>query len=343
MRDGSSFVLDNVRYVSELRRNLILLGILDKEGFTVNMQSGKIKVIKGSLVVLSGTRRANCVYTLDGQTVTRKTRSTQQCTKSRVVKHLGVAVILQQNGLVKEMNVTLLDKVRCFLIQSGLSKVLWVEDTTMSTYLVNKMTLLQRCCTELSLRWNRMRIIHLSYREDSNEAAFVVAAMDKIYAHESLTFNNTIACEVISKWKAGLKDDMDARSDVYVLSNGCKKCSDDSDGYYWEYTPWDCDVEKNGKWSCIYAVGSQEYQVVCTRLDIASVDVDQSQAAYMTLTEAANEAIWLKGLAIESGFELKIVAGIATDACGVKAFPKSGMQVNLLRHASELAYKASRL
>ncbi|GKC23606.1 hypothetical protein Tco_1025756 [Tanacetum coccineum] len=49
------------------------------------------------------------------------------------------------------------------------------------------------------------------YREDSNEVAFAVAAVEKIYAHESLTFND---CEVISKWKAGLKDDMDARSDV---------------------------------------------------------------------------------------------------------------------------------
>nr|GEZ22581.1 zinc finger, CCHC-type [Tanacetum cinerariifolium] len=72
MRDKSRFVLDNVRYVSELRRNLILLGTLKKESFTVKMQSGKINVIKGSLVVLSGTRRANCVYTLDGQAVTRK-------------------------------------------------------------------------------------------------------------------------------------------------------------------------------------------------------------------------------------------------------------------------------
>nr|GFC45339.1 zinc finger, CCHC-type [Tanacetum cinerariifolium] len=35
----------------------------------------------------------------------------------------------------------------------------------------------------------------------------------------------------------------------------------------------DCDAEKNGKWSCIYVVGSREYQMVCTRLDIASVDV----------------------------------------------------------------------
>ncbi|GJW90800.1 hypothetical protein Tco_0168353 [Tanacetum coccineum] len=75
------------------------------------------------------------------------------------------------------------------------------------------------------------------YREDSNEVAFAVAAVEKIYAHESLTFNNTVACEVISMWKVGLKDDIDARSDVYVLSNGCRKCSDDSDGYYWEYTP----------------------------------------------------------------------------------------------------------
>nr|GFD55851.1 zinc finger, CCHC-type [Tanacetum cinerariifolium] len=73
-------------------------------------------------------------------------------------------------------------------------------------------------------------------REDSNEAAFAVAVMEKIYAHESLTFNNTVVCEVIFKWKAGLKDDMDARSDVYVLSNSCRKCSDDNDGYYWEYT-----------------------------------------------------------------------------------------------------------
>ncbi|GKE64609.1 hypothetical protein Tco_1518770 [Tanacetum coccineum] len=39
-----------------------------------------------------------------------------------------------------------------------------------------------------------------------------------------------------------------------------------------------------------------------------------TEATYMTLTEAAKETIWLKGLAIESGFKLKIVAGIATDA-----------------------------
>ncbi|GKD79973.1 hypothetical protein Tco_1342594, partial [Tanacetum coccineum] len=54
------------------------------------------------------------------------------------------------------------------------------------------------------------------YREDNNEASFTVAEAKKIYAHELLTFNDTVACEAIYKWKTGLKEEMDARSDVCV-------------------------------------------------------------------------------------------------------------------------------
>ncbi|GKE57290.1 hypothetical protein Tco_1496475, partial [Tanacetum coccineum] len=153
-----------------------------------------------------------------------------------------------------------------------------------------------------------------SYREDSNEAAFAVAAVEKIYAHESLTFNNTVACELIFKWKVGLKDDMDSRSDVYLLSNGCKKCSDDSDGYYWEYTP--------------DFVGGTLHTVVDLQTDVqVFVNFDYAMG-YMTLTEVAKEAIWLKGLATESGFELKMVAGIATCALS-KAIPGPRFQHRL--------------
>nr|GEW11139.1 retrovirus-related Pol polyprotein from transposon TNT 1-94 [Tanacetum cinerariifolium] len=63
MKDGSSFVLENVRYILELKRNLISLGTLDREGYTVKLQNGRVKVIKGSLMVLS---KGNCVYSLDG-------------------------------------------------------------------------------------------------------------------------------------------------------------------------------------------------------------------------------------------------------------------------------------
>ncbi|GKA79269.1 putative reverse transcriptase domain-containing protein [Tanacetum coccineum] len=112
--------------------------------------------------------------------------------------------------------------------------------------------------------------------------------------------------------------------------------------------PGGCDVEKNGKRSYIYAVGSQKYQVVCTRLDITSADVDSitvisrsitryglmilgcarslkanlqhmealstTKARYMKFTEARKKKIWLKGLLTESGYELRLIAGIATGA-----------------------------
>nr|GEW12129.1 zinc finger, CCHC-type [Tanacetum cinerariifolium] len=224
---------------SRIKVKLDIAGTLEKEGFTVKMQSCKIKVIKGSLVVLSGTRRANYAYTLDGQVVTRKTLKEVYTTMYEEWGHqsFGCCSDTAAEWLVKEANVTLLAKVRCFLIQSGLSKVLWAEDTTMSTYLVNKVTIIFKTPIDITY-WEQHSTHELfSYREDSNEAAFAVAKAEKVYAHDSFTFNNTVACEVISKWKDGLKDDMDVWSDVYVLSNGCRRSRDESHDYYWEYAP----------------------------------------------------------------------------------------------------------
>ncbi|GJT99994.1 retrotransposon protein, putative, ty1-copia subclass [Tanacetum coccineum] len=48
---------------------MISPGTLEKEGYTVKLQSGKVKVINSFLVVLSGIRRDNCVYSLDGHEV----------------------------------------------------------------------------------------------------------------------------------------------------------------------------------------------------------------------------------------------------------------------------------
>ncbi|GJR89409.1 hypothetical protein Tco_0213420 [Tanacetum coccineum] len=216
-------------------------------------------------------------------------RSTQQCTNSGIAKHLGVT--------------------------SGLSMVLWAEDTTMSTYLVNKVTIISDCTGSVHVLQGVK--FEVEPQEDhtfevepyGNVDHVAVAKAEKIYAHESLTFNNTVSCGVISKWKAGLKDDMDARGRATkglldkVKGNvlGMEIVRDQSGSLSGDY-----DVEKNGKWSCIYAVGSKEYQMVYTRLDITSADV----------------GILITGLAIESGFELKIVAGIATGALS-KAIPGS--------------------
>ncbi|GKB86099.1 hypothetical protein Tco_0958371 [Tanacetum coccineum] len=138
------------------------------------------------------------------------------------------------------------------------------------------------------------------YREDNNEAAFAVAVMDKINVHESLTFNYTVACEVIFKWKAGLKEDMDARSDVDQSGNTLRVLQS---RFY------------NEKLVQTFLEGHSLLSLEGSLSEYYDVEKnDQSQAAYMTLTEAAKEAIWLKGLTIESGFELKIIVGIAKGA-----------------------------
>ena len=70
MNDGSSFIPEDVRYVPGLRKSLISLGTLEKEGYTVKMQMGRVKVIKGCRVMMTGIRKDNCVYTLEAKVIT---------------------------------------------------------------------------------------------------------------------------------------------------------------------------------------------------------------------------------------------------------------------------------
>ncbi|GKA61838.1 retrovirus-related pol polyprotein from transposon TNT 1-94 [Tanacetum coccineum] len=252
------FVLENVRYIPMLKRNLISLGTLDREGYTVKLQNGRVKVIKGSLMVLSGSMKENYVYSLvgwaelgeasvgiqekeiltevwhkrlghiskiglhelerrevlgnkglgkleffencvfgkstrvsfgGGQHTTegvidyvhadlwgpsqvesmsgfryflsivddylrrvwvhflRHKNDVLASSRSEVVggkqdsgiaRHLIVSGSPQQNGLAERMNMTLLNKVRCLLIQFGFPYSLWAEATVMAAYLINR-------------------------------------------------------------------------------------------------------------------------------------------------------------------------------------------------------------
>ncbi|GKD19099.1 hypothetical protein Tco_1208257 [Tanacetum coccineum] len=67
---GSSFILEDIWYVPGLRRSLISLGTIEKEGYTLKMQMGKVKVIKGCRAMMSGIRKKNRVYTLEANVIT---------------------------------------------------------------------------------------------------------------------------------------------------------------------------------------------------------------------------------------------------------------------------------
>ena len=77
MEDGMKIFLLVVRFFLELKKNSILLGLLDELGYSIKAQGGAMKVIKVSLVVIKGVKR-NKHYVLQRKSVTRIATTTTE-------------------------------------------------------------------------------------------------------------------------------------------------------------------------------------------------------------------------------------------------------------------------
>nr|GEW78906.1 zinc finger, CCHC-type [Tanacetum cinerariifolium] len=151
------------------------------------------------------------------------------------------------------------------------------------------------------------------YREDSNEVAFAFASVEKIYVHESLTFDNTVACKVEIRVSLLVK----AKGNIL----GLKIIRDQSEGHSilsLEGTlSGDCDVQKNDKHTGFldfnYAMG-RSITIISRSITGYGLILEcvGSLKAYLQHMKAWKKEIWLKRLLTESGCELRLVAGIAT-------------------------------
>ena len=61
--------LTDVRHVPQLKKNLISLGVLDLKGFKYTCKGGSLRVSKGALVVMKGSKKTS-LYVLQGETIT---------------------------------------------------------------------------------------------------------------------------------------------------------------------------------------------------------------------------------------------------------------------------------
>ncbi|GKA06698.1 retrovirus-related pol polyprotein from transposon TNT 1-94 [Tanacetum coccineum] len=228
-----------------------------KRGYTVKMQSGKIKVINGSRVILSGIRKDNCVYSLDGHAMAgelnasveekdslaqfgtkdwdreragnyrcwkskglenqsgrtiKKLRTNnglefcnwmfeQLCIESEIARHLTVAGTLQQNRPSERKR-----SVAAFLIidrsEDGDDEDARDHETDQTPDL-----------TDYQLaqdRERRTRTKPLRFRDESNMAAYAFVAAEEEDTHEPLTYQEAVACEDSSKWKATMEEEMDS-------------------------------------------------------------------------------------------------------------------------------------
>jgi len=84
MFDGTVRELKEVRYVPQLKRNLISVGALEALGLVISIRDGILKMIKGSMVVMKGVSWNNLYY-LKGSTVTGQVETSTSlddgCTK----------------------------------------------------------------------------------------------------------------------------------------------------------------------------------------------------------------------------------------------------------------------
>ena len=65
MYDGVTRDLKQVRFVPDLRRNLISLGIIDQLGCNIKAENGQIEIIEKGVVIMKGIIR-NGLYVLVG-------------------------------------------------------------------------------------------------------------------------------------------------------------------------------------------------------------------------------------------------------------------------------------
>ncbi|KAG8483273.1 hypothetical protein CXB51_022363 [Gossypium anomalum] len=116
MHDGTIKTLSDVRYVPDLRKNLISLSILDLKGCKINIKSSGIKVSCGALVLLKG-KRIGSLYILEGSTVTGEIGRPSSVTELK-----STCLERRQLGHRREKGMTISLK-RCSLLDAGFEKL----------------------------------------------------------------------------------------------------------------------------------------------------------------------------------------------------------------------------
>lgn len=68
MHDGIEKIIQDVRFVPNLKRNLVSLDKLDRKGYLFRGENGTLEVMKDSRIVMRGVRKHG-LYSLEGEVI----------------------------------------------------------------------------------------------------------------------------------------------------------------------------------------------------------------------------------------------------------------------------------
>ena len=97
MFDGVVRELTQVRFVLDLKRNLISIGMLDRTGCVIKAENGVLRMIKGSIVIMKGIKE-NGMYVLNRHTAVGEASVTDSGRNKAMLWHLRLGY-MSERGL----------------------------------------------------------------------------------------------------------------------------------------------------------------------------------------------------------------------------------------------------
>nr|GEY97542.1 zinc finger, CCHC-type [Tanacetum cinerariifolium] len=287
MRDASSFVLNNVR---------------------------QEKVIKGSLVVSSGTRRANCVYTLDSQAVTIKTlKARKQLGEYHTRWKINTEDTIMSTYLVNRSPSSAIEFKKPVDMNMGFNESEEYKTTFIGSCVgMSSVQVLQGAEFQVEPQEDHKFEVKSHGNVDHVVNLQEVQTYDLIYHHSTLLEGHSIlSLEVSISRDCDVENN--ASASVDMLNEFDYGLQMDVHGFVnFDYTM--------GRSITRYRLMIQGYAVSWEAKFQHTWAFSTTEAEYVTLTEMVKEGTWLKGLSTESKTELKLVAVFATGAF-IKAGP----------------------
>ncbi|XP_028101183.1 uncharacterized protein LOC114300520 [Camellia sinensis] len=139
--DGTVRALKEVRYVPELKKNLISLSTLASKGFKITLEGGALEVVSRTQVIMKGSKKKN-LYFLQGSTVISEVATNNRkneeidkvdtdCTKTKVKFETA------KHCMEEKMDYVHINAWRPSRVASKEGKQFWAEALTYSGHIIN--------------------------------------------------------------------------------------------------------------------------------------------------------------------------------------------------------------
>ncbi|KAE8711146.1 putative ribonuclease H protein [Hibiscus syriacus] len=187
MYDGSVQTLCGVRYILDLKKNLISLGTLHKNDFIPKADEDRktIRIVKGALTVIVLGKQTK-VHFKSVKYTTEGILDYVHSDEHGIKRYFTVRKTPQQNGVTEWMNRSLNERARCLRLNVGLPKHFWTEAVNMACYLINR----------------------------SSRASLAGKVAEKLWTGHDVTFNHLriFDCSAYVRARADERSKLDAKS-----------------------------------------------------------------------------------------------------------------------------------